>query len=923
VLSFYTRVLPAKGSYVVVAIGAAGAREVTNLPDLASVDKAVQRLSAANLNVFLAIGSYGQHTRASGNTPSTGGRKDPKSKRCLYLDLDPQEFGDKGNALKELSAFCKATGFPGPSIYVDSGRGIHAYWTFDRDLDVAAWRALAGKLKEKCLSAGFKVDPVVTSDAARILRVPGTLNHKSSPPIACRVLKDTGRDFDPAALLRALVPVPAAGSAVAALASLVDADDLGSLPASAYPNVPYFASEIERKCNVMKEACDTGGAQHTEPKWRQLMALLSFCEDGEAYVEKISAGHAGYNAEKTHIKWTQVLQQKATGAVKPILCSTLSAHKPSLCAGCPFNGNIKTPMVLGKLEATSYLSGNYRMGDYSVERKIKDATPELPAVYTLAFPYRIANVEVTEVGEHLRQIAMECMGKKRTHHLEFDGSLLATQGDSLGLTMFNAGLNVSGEHITEFKKIMSVWLRKMEDVKNNVRIEQSGLGWGTRGGKHVFAAGGKVFDGAIEHDFIHPDKKMVANYSPKGSPDVWKKAASVLIRDPRQAAVCTLLTAFAAPLVCFSSVKGLTFSVYSAGSGTGKSAVLRTAQSVWGHPTNGMAMLDDTQLSVINKLGFLNTIPAYWDELRSGESLVAFVKTLFTLGQGREKSRLTSSIKQQNTSTWDTLITLASNERLADHVDRLIRNTDAGRLRLFEVTMPGLTTPDPAMKKVFSDLENNYGHAGVEWGKWLVVNRQLASDTVQKMQIAIGSLQKDNNERFWIAFVALILSTAALVSKAGILQVDIPKLKQWLVSQLMAQQSGVEQNYHTPADAAVASISGFIDAHRMQMLVVDKANIAKGEMRNILTPVTQLPREQVLIQRGIEDKIVKIDLVEWRKWVSDSLKHSPTTLWGELTKLRGFQQKRAVLDAGLQNSSNTRKQVIEVDLALAGLDIGD
>lgn len=194
---FLKRVLPADGDFVITVIrpGTKGSARELVAKTQADAVTAIQHLSTQALNLYIGIGSYNKT------------RKAPKAKRALYLDLDSKDFGSKGNCLRELSAFCRATGWPAPAIIVDSGNGYHVYWPFNADLDAMAWRALASKLKDKCAELSFKADVTVTADAARILRVPTTLNYKTDPPKPVTVIQDNGAEFDAPTLLKILMPV--------------------------------------------------------------------------------------------------------------------------------------------------------------------------------------------------------------------------------------------------------------------------------------------------------------------------------------------------------------------------------------------------------------------------------------------------------------------------------------------------------------------------------------------------------------------------------------------------------------------------------------------------------------------------------------------------------------------------------------------
>ena len=102
---------------------------------------------------------------------------------CLWADLDGPE------AVAALGDFT-----PAPTVVIASGTGEnrHAYWQLSRPLGaVDARRAL------RRLAHALKGD-MRSTDPARILRPPGTLNHKSDPPrpVECLHLDVTAHDPD-------------------------------------------------------------------------------------------------------------------------------------------------------------------------------------------------------------------------------------------------------------------------------------------------------------------------------------------------------------------------------------------------------------------------------------------------------------------------------------------------------------------------------------------------------------------------------------------------------------------------------------------------------------------------------------------------------------------------------------------------------
>lgn len=129
-----------------------------------------------------------EHDVYFGVTPRRGRHGDEEHVariNALWADVDAKCFGEsKKRAMEALQELPLP-----PSAVVDSGRGYHAYWFLTtpiqndaegngKRLAQAAMRGIREALTQK---ADSPLDNV--HDLARILRVPGTLNHKEEPPL--------------------------------------------------------------------------------------------------------------------------------------------------------------------------------------------------------------------------------------------------------------------------------------------------------------------------------------------------------------------------------------------------------------------------------------------------------------------------------------------------------------------------------------------------------------------------------------------------------------------------------------------------------------------------------------------------------------------------------------------------------------------
>lgn len=134
--------------------------------------------------------------------------------RAFWLDLDTgPEKAAKGDGYATgaeltdaLARFLQITGLPWTMDFVQSGGGAHVYWALDRDLSPEEWAPAAAGLKALCANHGLLADPSCTTDAARILRVPGTRNFKTYGRPVTVTIGQEGAVHNADALIALLAP---------------------------------------------------------------------------------------------------------------------------------------------------------------------------------------------------------------------------------------------------------------------------------------------------------------------------------------------------------------------------------------------------------------------------------------------------------------------------------------------------------------------------------------------------------------------------------------------------------------------------------------------------------------------------------------------------------------------------------------------
>lgn len=145
-----------------------------------------------------------------------GGKAGILSTSVMWADLDCGGAAEghrnagrhqtKRDALSTLSALPEP-----PTLVLDSGGGLHAYWELTEALPLATREEqdVAEAILRR-LAAATKGDPAVC-EVARIMRLPGTINHKTSPGREVVLLRHDRREVDLDALLETLPPDPGRG----------------------------------------------------------------------------------------------------------------------------------------------------------------------------------------------------------------------------------------------------------------------------------------------------------------------------------------------------------------------------------------------------------------------------------------------------------------------------------------------------------------------------------------------------------------------------------------------------------------------------------------------------------------------------------------------------------------------------------------
>ncbi len=239
---------------------------------------------------------------------------------------------DEAEALAIISTFI----FP-PSAIVRTGNGLHVHWELNalhecrtEEERVSAkrmWTGFQRFLADHFKKNGREIDSV--GDLTRNYRVPGTLNHKTTPPRSVELLEcHPERRY-------ALADIEAA------------LGDLTASPANAQKpdreNTPADHAAIVEECSWYRNVVVNGAATCGEPDWYAGASITARCRDGERIFHEYSSRHPGYDQSEATNKLRHALADAG-----PRTCASIDADLGHAgCATCVHMGGITSPIQLG------------------------------------------------------------------------------------------------------------------------------------------------------------------------------------------------------------------------------------------------------------------------------------------------------------------------------------------------------------------------------------------------------------------------------------------------------------------------------------------------------------------------------------------------------------------------------------------------
>lgn len=897
ITEFYKKALPSNGVYCITAID-----PITKIPkhkfveSINDIEPVINEFKSKNTNIFVALSSFKGYSRKADQAMYV---------RSFFVDLDVGEgkgYESKEVALKALDEFTATADLP-PSIKLDSGTGIHAYWLFDRDIDATEWKPYAEKFKNLCISSGLRIDPVVTADLARILRAPNTLNLKTNPPSPTKLIDkelpvyvfDEFRDF-------LGQTEPSLNDILQSIPKGMSEDQRKLLKLDNFENSFEKIVQLSRQgqgCKQIKFILDNAKTL-PEPLWYSGLSIAQHCEDRDTAIHLISEDYPSYSPDETERKANQTQG-------KPHSCETFNSVNPGVCEGCPHRGKITNPLSIGKVfkiataedkeeipyqtaipvEAVTTLE---QQKSNPLSRGLRTLPDEIyPFVYgqnggiyympaskydeegvpIQSDPVLVTLYDIWPEKRIYSPLDGECLLMKailphdperefllpisKVYALEKLKEIIASQGvlfntDPKGGQLVQNYIIKWGHHLTSLSA---------------AEVMRMQMGWTED--KEVFVIGDKELNrkGKEISSAVSPANKALAKHlTPKGDYKIWKEAANRLNNRSLELHAFCLLSGFGSVLMDRTSTSGVTISL-TGESGAAKTGALYGCLSVWANPKDISATEQTaTANGMTGRYLGLHNLPFGLDEV-SNIPPRELSQLIHKISHGKAKIRMQASVnaERDHEMSASLIAIFTSNHSLYDKLSILKKdpNGEIARLIEFAVRKPQILKDEASLgKEIFDKFRYNYGWAGRDF----IFNLFKYSDkeVLSMMDNWTDKFRKDFGEdtsyRFYENLVSATMTAGEIAVKADIVDYDLERIYQKIVGEMINIRDNVVKVNTVDYESLVGE---FINQHQTGILAFKEDKIVME------------PRMPLVIRAEIDNGLIFIAKPEFRKFLADNM----------------------------------------------------
>jgi hypothetical protein len=921
---FYEKALPSQGVYCVSGLHQ---RRMANrfAETLDGVFEEIEKFKKKGSDVFVALGTFEGYSR--------------KADDCLYvrsffIDLDVgegKEYADKADAHTALYKLQGAADLPDP-VVIDSGGGIHAYWIMDTDIPKDEWKPAAEAFKALCLQH-IAIDPVVTADAARIMRCPDTFNYKTGTPRPTSVITDEIHVYNwpefKVFLMGGEVDTPAAEAPSSETTDILanvpkglDDDTKAMLKLDNFPRkfsvLAQKSVDEEGGCAQIKFMCENATSLE-EPMWFAGLSIAKFCDDGATAIHELSEDHPDYNYGKT--------EEKASRFPAPRTCAWFIDNYPSRCDGCQHKGNIISPISLAREFTPAKANTEESIWEVSDSKAVPDfpdflipyVRGQYGGIYFIPAPkidkkgvkhqddpililthnlYPITRMVSPHDGECLlMRLELPKDGyrefllpMKHVYAKEAFKAIMSSNG-----VFFNS---VYDQHLMNYIVKWGQYLQTTEKAQQ-MRMqmgwtqERTDPEWEKRSfviGKKEITYKGETVD-APSSPFV---KGLARHFTQHGTYQKWRESMDFLNNPGFELHSFASMCGFGSPLMPYTSTSGVVISL-TGKSGNAKTGAMYAGLSIFGNPKD-LSVVKATDNGLTGRYLGLHSLMFGLDEV-GDKKADELGNLIHNVSHGKAKIRMQGSVNAERDYEMSAslIALLTSNHGLYSILEakKLSLDGEAARLIEFAVKKPPMMDKDGTLgTKIFDPFRYNYGHAGPMFIKEIITRGDnYVLDYIHAWE---ERFLKDfgvyTEYRFYQNAAAANFTGATIANEHGITGYDIERVYAKTVEAMIDIREKVVKVNHTDYPSLLGD---FINKNMANILVLKDGR------------TTMEPRGQIVARIVSEESLLQVSKAEFKKFLTERQVSSREFEADMRERKILFDEKKGRLTTGWKNAIST------------------
>ena len=837
-LDFLAAVLPSSGFYCVAEF-TTPKKEHVFLKDINDIPAVAKRMSDNKANAYFGLAAY--------TTNENRFASNARVMRSLFMDIDLVQKGEtcyasQDIALQAFNEFMQKTGMDalGQPYIVSSGGGWHIYWPFDEEVPIEQWKPVAENFKRLCAQEQLIIDNACTSDAARVLRVPGTFNYKTGTPRPVEIRVEASRAFTLFELdgfIKSKLKTPTYESSTINLPGKRPKPvENATLKKLVENSSTLFKNILQRTkegtgCAQLENYIENAESDGMEPIWRGWLSIAQKCDDGSKAAIWLSKLHP-YEPDR--------MAQKLREIKGPYPCLKFDSENPGVCTKCPHFGKITNPLALGRQMRTETAAKEITVeapaetpaapqkvlkrppaprgysygakGGVFRDTKIQDADGKEVTKQVMILPYDLFVVNILQHNnEHV--VHMVAMRPEGVTEVTLNQRAVVSKDETLKTLAEQNILAAGGWNDKNLSEYVRSCVEEASIVQRAVKVPDS-YGWQSDD-SFVYQESIYFKDSNPQHvpmrHLVNINKVCV----PNGDLENWRKIVKMLINKKLYEVLALSLVGFGSPLMRFTGYDGITWHLGSTESGTGKTLTLELAASVWGHPTKYRVNKSTSDVAMQQRLGLLHSMPLISDEITSKnrkdfEWMPGFVFDM-SEGQGKERMESGANKERENTTYWKSMALLSSNTHVMDYLTGARKHSSEGEIRrVLELTLNNIITWEAPELEIVELIKTNYGVAGPVYVQYLVDHIDETRELVKEVHKRLKTEFKfRDDERYWHAGCTAMVSGAMIAAKAGIVEYPLKNIMAVLRGMVESARGMIKDNVRTAEDVLNSYIREF------------------------------------------------------------------------------------------------------------------